>query len=124
MPPPEKPKPSGGSRAFGGFRNRQPLKLLAPVRGDGLLRAGGKETPVSYEIDLYQDGDRTVGNGAIDADLSHLADTDPDSELSLTLEDGVVVLVTLDNIGADGADIELHLPESGFPTPDGGDAAG
>jgi hypothetical protein len=113
--PPEKPTPPAAakSRGFGGHRGKRPLKYLRAMRGEGLLQAAGREAPVSYQLDVYSDGERTIGNGSVDGDFAGLAEGLEGGAARLTLDDGVQLAVTLDNVEDDGADIEIQFPAAG-----------
>lgn len=107
MEPPEKPqKPKGPG--FGARRGKRPLKHLKVLRGDGGLEAAGRKIGVGYQLDLYADGDRTIGTGSLDADFTGLAEALEGTEGRLTLEDGTVMTITLETVEDDGAEFEAE----------------
>ena len=110
MPPsdnPEAPKTPPKGPGFGSRRGKRSLKLLKTLRGDGVLLAGDRSMPVSYQLDLYADGDRTVGSGSVDADFTGMAEDLEGGEAQLTLEDGSVMGVTLETVEDDGAEFQI-----------------
>ncbi|MDO8297496.1 MAG: hypothetical protein Q7T19_13775 [Caulobacter sp.] len=110
MPPsdkPEPPKPPKGP-GFGSRRGKRSLKLLRTLRGDGMLLAAGRSLAVSYQLDLYADGDRTVGSGSLDGDFTGLAEDLEGGEAMLTLEDGDPTPVTLETVEDDGAEFQMR----------------
>lgn len=117
MTPPDKPPPPRKTegRSFGGHRGKRTLKHLRAVRGDGLLTVGKRKLAVSYQIDVYADGDRTIGSGSVDGDFTGLAEKLEGREANLALEGGGKVAATLENVEDGGAEIQLQLGEAGFP---------
>jgi hypothetical protein len=110
VPPPDKPEapripPKGPG--FGSRRGKRSLKLLKTLRGDGQLLAGDRSMAVSYQLDLYADGDRTVGSGSVDADFIGLAEDLEGGDAQLTLEDGTVMALTLETVEDDGAEFQI-----------------
>ena len=75
--------------------------------GDGVLLAGDRSLAVSYQLDLYADGDRTVGSGSVDADFTGLAEDLEGTDAQLTLEDESVMGVTLETVEDDGAEFQI-----------------
>lgn len=110
MEPPETPKAKGPG--FGSRRGKRPLKHLKVLRGDGGLEAAGRKIAVGYQLDLYADGDRTIGTGSLDGDFTGLADDLEGAEARLTLEDGAVMTITLENIEDDGAEFEAEASDA------------
>ena len=112
--PPEKPEPPKTAKgpSFGARRGKRPLKHLKALRGDGMLLAAGVSTPVGYQLDLYADGDRTIGSGSVDGDFTGLAEGLEGGEAQLTLEDGSQRTVTLENVEDDGAEFEIQASDA------------
>ncbi|MDP1737762.1 MAG: hypothetical protein Q8L23_10000 [Caulobacter sp.] len=110
MQPPDKPdSPKAAQRpGFGSRRGKRPLKHLKSMRGDGTLQAAGLESPVGYQLDLYSDGDRTIGTGSLDGDFVGRAEALEGCEARLVLEDGAQMAVTLENVEDDGAEFEIQ----------------
>lgn len=113
MPPSDNPEPPKTPKGpgFGSRRGKRTLKLLKTLRGDGVLLAGERSFPVGYQLDLYADGDRTVGSGSVDADFTGLAEDLEGGEAQLTLEDGSVMTLTLETVEDDGAEFQIR-PET------------
>lgn len=114
MPPPDKPEPPQKAKGpgFGARRGKRPLKHLKAMRGDGILSAAGRETPVGYQLDLYSDGDRTIGSGSLDGDFAGLAESLEGGGARLTLEDGALMTITLENVEDDGAAFEIEASQT------------
>jgi len=77
------------------------------MRGEGALlwgKAGSRR--VSYAVDLYSQGQMRSGNGDVRGDLAALVSRAP-ANVRLRLEDGVEVGVSLSDIGAESAVVEL-----------------
>lgn len=110
MEPPEKPEPPKANKGpgFGARRGKRPLKHLKAMRGDGVLLAGKRSVPVGYQLDLYMDGERTIGTGSLDGDFTGLAEELEDGEARLSLEDGAVMTIILENVEDDGAEFEVQ----------------
>lgn len=110
LPPSDKPEPPKAPKGpgFGSRRGKRTLKLLKTLRGDGVLLAGERSFPVGYQLDLYADGDRTVGSGSVDGDFAGLGDDLEGGEATLTLEDGVVMSLTLETVEDDGAEFQIR----------------
>lgn len=113
MPPenPEPPKTAKGP-SFGARRGKRPLKHLKALRGDGVLLAAEHSTPVGYQLDLYADGDRTIGTGSLDGDFTGRAEDLEGGEALLTLEDGAQMAVILENVEDDGAEFEIQAADA------------
>jgi len=87
-----------------------PLRLLKSMRGDGTLMWGRQAArAVSYCIDLYGQGGFLSGDGDVRGDLSDLVGKAP-SNTRLRLASGEEAPVTLGDIEADSASIELLKP--------------
>lgn len=110
MPPSDKPEPAKAPRGpgFGARRGKRSLKLLKTLRGDGLLTAADRRLTVSYQLDLYADGDRTIGSGSLDGDFTGLGEELEGGEAQLTLEDGSTMGVVLETVEDDGAEFQAQ----------------
>lgn len=110
MPPSDKPDSAKAPRGpgFGARRGKRSLKLLRTLRGDGQLSAADRRLTVSYQLDLYADGDRTIGSGSLDGDFTGLGDDLEGGEGQLTLEDGSTMTVVLETVEDDGAEFQAQ----------------
>jgi len=105
--PPDRPD-RPGAPGFGARRGKRSLRLLKTLRGDGLLAVGDRELAVGYQLDLYADGDRTLGSGSLDADFTGLGDHFEGREGRLTLSDGAAMTVVLEAVEDDGAEFQAQ----------------
>ncbi|MDO9222158.1 MAG: hypothetical protein Q7U20_00420 [Caulobacter sp.] len=114
MQPPDKPEPPKTAKGpgFGARRGKRPLKHLKAMRGDGVLRVAGRDTTVGYQLDLYADGDRTIGSGSLDGDFTGLAEGLEGGAAQLTLADGSRMKITLENVEDDGAEFEIEASDA------------
>ena len=80
--PPRRQVPS---RAYGG-----PLRFVETLRGKGVLAWSGGETPVAYELDLFDGRMGRTGSGTLDGELPDL-----DGPVELRLSDTTDVAVAL-----------------------------
>lgn len=113
MPPSDKPEPPKAPKGqgFASRRGKRPLKLLKTLRGDGALRIDGRSLAVSYQMDLYADGDRSVASGSLDGDFTGLAETFEGGEAVLVQDDGVETPVTLETVEDDGAEFQVRYAD-------------
>lgn len=98
------PKPQ---ERFKGRRGRDVMKFLGSARGAGVLVFAAGETPVSYQIDLYETGAGRTGSGTLDGDLSALS-PDDDGEARLRLTGGAEIGVALQEPDDAGAGFETR----------------
>jgi len=84
------------------------LRLIGTLRGQGTLLWGKSGSRgVSYALDLYGQGPMRSGNGDVRGDLALLVERVP-ANVRLRLEDGVEVEISLSDIEAETAVIELR----------------
>ena len=82
------------------------LKWRGSLRGEGALLWDAEQRPVSYRIDLYEQGDQRFNSGDIRGDLAALVDETP-AQVRLRLDNGHEVEIVLSDTEADEARIEF-----------------
>lgn len=85
-------------------RTRQ--TLIGSLRGDGQLRADGRSTSVTYELDRFTDSNGPRASGSVSGDVAAMARGDEEVAAILVLQDGAEISVLVSNAADDGADIE------------------
>ena len=80
------------SRAYGG-----PLRFVETLRGEGVLAWSGGETPVAYELDMFDGRMGRTGSGTLDGALP---DLDGAAQLRLS-ETAEVAVALVENHGDD-----------------------
>jgi len=87
-----------------------PLRLLRSMRGEGTLLWGANGSrAVTYAIDVYGQGQMRSASGDVRGDLAVLVSRSP-SNVRLRFADGAETPITLTEIEADTATIELQGP--------------
>lgn len=89
---------------------RSPLKLVAALRGTGVLSFGEETIAVSYELDVFTAGALCTAAGSVDGDLSALTAAEVEGGPGrLRLENGDDLAVELNGVDADFANVEASL---------------
>lgn len=91
------------------WRDPAKLKLLASLRGDGLLTWEGGQAPMRYELDLFGAGTSRSASGNLEGDFAGLRVDGESPEVAaatLRLADGQEIVVDLSDLQADFA--EFH----------------
>lgn len=95
-------------------RGAPAMKLLGSLRGRGVLLSEAGETPVSYQLDVFQGGAGRSGSGTLDGDMPAFPE-DSAMEARLRLAGGREVAVSLQAADERGAMFdtrgEVPLPE-------------
>ena len=100
---------SWGSRSFG--RDNVKLKLLASLRGEGVLVSADRAIPASYELDLYARGAVRTASGHLEGDFSAIAEVeDETSAWRLRMSDGVEIEIDLTDLDGEAAEFESRGP--------------
>ena len=96
---------SWGSRSFG--RDSVKLKLVASLRGEGVLVSSDRSLPASYELDLYARGATRTASGHLEGDFSGIAEAeDEPSVWRLRLSDGAEIEIDLTDLDGEAAEFE------------------
>lgn len=115
MPEAATPTPAPAERTSYNRGRRGPtLKFLGSLRGDGALLAAAGETPVSYQLDIYQSGADRTGSGSLEGAMPDVPD-DGDMAARLRLSNGREIAVTLQGVDPGGASFEAR---GALPVPD------
>ena len=97
--------------AFSGGRRKGKLKALGADRGQGILRAQGHSTAVTYQLDRFQDGLFEIGSGEVEGDLSKLTDDEDQWSAVLQLQGGSEIPINLTSLDPDGGTFEVRQPD-------------
>ena len=108
--PPAAPAPAvrrvPGFAARKGQRGYAPMKFLGSLRGAGTLELDGVESPVAYQLDLYDAGGAgRTASGVVEGALPNAAEG---GSARLQLDGGGSVDVTLQEIDPEGAVFEVR----------------
>jgi hypothetical protein len=109
-----KTKPPASAPYNSGRRGRgaPAMKMLGSLRGQGALISVAGETPVSYQLDVFQGGQGRSGSGTLDGAMPTF-DEDANMDAKLRMADGRTILVSLQAVDEDGAmfDARGDLPD-------------
>jgi hypothetical protein len=102
--PKVEPKKQGYVR---GGRGRGAMKFTGSMRGRGVLVSAVGETPVTYQIDVYESGAGRTGSGTLDGDMGALTIEEAGDAAKLRLSTGDEVGITLSEVDPEGAMMEV-----------------
>jgi hypothetical protein len=93
-------------------RGAPAMKLIGSLRGEGALLSSAGETPVTYQLDVFEGGQGRSGSGTVDGDMPAFAE-DADMNAKLRMADGRTILVSLQAADEQGAmfDTRGELPD-------------
>lgn len=109
-----KTKPPAAAPYNSGRRGRgaPAMKLVGSLRGQGALLSSGGETPVSYQLDVFQGGQGRSGSGTLDG-VMPVFDDGADMDAKLRMSDGRTIQISLQAVDEEGAmfDTRGELPD-------------
>jgi hypothetical protein len=109
-----KTKPPAAAPYNSGRRGRgaPAMKLMGSLRGEGALLSSAGETPVSYQLDVFQGGQGRTGSGTLDGPMPTFEE-EANMDAKLRMSDGRTILVSLQAVDEEGAmfDARGELPD-------------
>jgi hypothetical protein len=93
-------------------RGAPAMKLVGSLRGEGALLSSAGETPVSYQLDVFQGGQGRSGSGTLDGVMPAFPE-EADMNAKLRMADGRTILISLQAVDEQGAmfDTRGELPD-------------
>ena len=101
--PAAKPPHAGGRRG----RGAPAMKFLGSLRGQGVLVSASGESPVAYQLDVFDGGAGRSGSGSVDGAMPP-AGEDGTADARLRLSDGRELAIALQSMDDGGALFETR----------------